>query len=55
MPKGMAVIIDSLRSRLHGWAQSGVSRDNACGIGGSVVLMESRMRVSGGVYQSSGG
>ena len=55
MPKGVAVITDSFRSRLHGRAQTGISRVNVSGVGGSVVLVKGRMRVSRGINESGSG
>ena len=55
MPESMAVITDSLKSCLHGQAQTGISRDNASGVGGSVVLVKGRMRVSRGINESGSG
>ena len=49
MPEGVAVIIDSLMSCLHGWAQMGILRDNTSGVGGGMVLMKGRTRVSRGI------
>ena len=49
MPCNVTVKTTSLRSHCGFWAQTGVSRCNSSGIGGSTVLMKSRVRVSGDI------
>ena len=55
MPQGVAVKTNSLWSCHHWWAHTGVLRDNLSGIGGSVVLMKGRVRISGFVNEDKGG
>ena len=55
MPQGMAVKTNSLQSRNHGWAQTGVLRDNLSGIGSSMILMKGRARISRFINKSKGG
>ena len=55
MPHVVAVKTNSLDSRCELWAQTGVLKCNASGVGGGVALMKGRARVSRDIHQSSGG
>ena len=55
MPCDMAVKTMSLTSRCGFWAQMVVSRCNSSGVGSSLALMESRMRISRDIQQRGGG